>query len=84
MTVVPGLPSGQQAYMSNVRLQKSPSNSTERGKANGQTLAAPSHPSQPTASTSMGTGITLNKVMMTHTSLGLPRASQPWASHLRC
>lgn len=24
MTAVPGLPSGQQAYMSNVRLQKSP------------------------------------------------------------
>lgn len=32
MTAVPGLPSGQQAYMSNVRLQKSPSNSSEGGK----------------------------------------------------
>lgn len=30
--MVPGLPSGQQAYMSNVRLQKSPSNGNERGK----------------------------------------------------
>lgn len=75
MTAVPGLPSGQQAYMSNVRLQKSPSNSTKRGKASGQTLAAPSHLSQPTASTSMGAGVTLNRVTTTHTSLGLPRAS---------
>lgn len=41
MTAVPGLPSGQQAYMSNVRLQKSPAiSSTVRGEAGGQTQVA--------------------------------------------
>lgn len=38
---MPGLPSGQQAYMSNVRLQKSPAiSSTVRGEADGQTQVA--------------------------------------------
>lgn len=71
---MPGLPSGQQAYMSNVRLQKSPSNGSERGgKADGQMLVARPHPalpSQPAASTSEGASITLNGALVPHTSLG--------------
>lgn len=43
MTAVPGLPSGQQAYMSKVLLQNSPSRGGT-GKTSGQTLVAQTVP----------------------------------------